>query len=106
MLMLGRGAVTDPGLGLAIKADMAGAALTPLPLLSPGISWAALLPLLGAFWQVVCSRLDSCSHAGRLKPINDPALAGEWLTVTLRAQRAAQLPESSIAQSAPLLIPA
>ncbi|NMM06284.1 tRNA-dihydrouridine synthase [Polaromonas sp.] len=126
MLMLGRGAVTDPGLALAIKADMAGASLTPLPQLSPGISWAALLPLLGAFWQVVCSRLDSRSRAGRLKqwlnflrrrfpeaeaayqllkPINDPALVGEWLAVTLRAQRAPP-PEIAMSQLAPLLIAA
>ena len=126
MLMLGRGAVTDPGLALAIKADMAGASLTPLPLLSPGISWAALLPLLGAFWQVVCGRLDSRSRAGRLKqwlnflrrrfpeaetayqllkPINDPALVGEWLAVTQRAERAPS-PEIAMSQLAPLLIAA
>jgi tRNA-dihydrouridine synthase C len=134
MLMLGRGAVTDPGLGLAIKADMAGAALASLPLLSPlpplppGIRWAELLPLLGAFWQVVCSRLDSRSRAGRLKqwlnflrrrfpeaeaayqllkPINDPALVGEWLAAALRAQRAAAAaPELFMSQLAPLLIAA
>ena len=133
MLMLGRGAVTDPGLALAIKADMAGTALAPspllplLPLLTPGISWAALLPLLGAFWQVVCIRLDSRSRAGRLKqwlnflrrrfpeaeaayqllkPVNDPALVGQWLAVTLRAQPPAQSPEWPVSQLAPLLIAA
>ena len=110
MLMLGRGAVTDPGLGLAIKADMAGAALAPLPV---GIGWVELLPLLAEFWHVVCSRLDARSRAGRLKqwlnflrrrfpeaeaayqllkPINDPALVGEWLAVVVRAQLAGELP--------------
>jgi tRNA-dihydrouridine synthase C len=127
MLMLGRGAVTDPGLALAIKADMAGAALAPLPPLSPGIGWDELLPLLGAFWQVVCSRLDSRSRAGRLKqwlnflrrrfpeaeaayqqlkPINDPALVGEWLAASLRVQSAPPPPELFMEQLAPLLIAA
>jgi len=60
-LMLGRGAVADPGLGLAIKAsrcgEEAGAAL----------AWPELLPLLAGFWQLVCERLDARSQAGRLK---------------------------------------
>jgi tRNA-dihydrouridine synthase C len=124
MLMLGRGAVTDPGLGLAIKTDMAGGALESLQPLSPGVGWAVLLPLLGAFWQVVCSRLDSRSRAGRLKqwlnflrrrfpeaeaayqllkPINDPVLVGEWLALALRAQRAAPQPELFMSQLEPLL---
>ena len=110
MLMLGRGAVTDPGLGLAIKADMAGTESEPLP---AGIGWVELLPLLAEFWHVVCSRLDARSRAGRLKqwlnflrrrfpeaeaayqllkPINDPALVGEWLAVVVRAQLAGELP--------------
>jgi tRNA-dihydrouridine synthase C len=127
MLMLGRGAVTDPGLGLAIKADMSGAALASLEPLSPGIRWAELLPLLGAFWQVVCSRLDSRSRAGRLKqwlnflrrrfpeaeaayqllkPINDPALVSEWLAFALRGQQTTPPPELFMSQLAPLLIAA
>jgi tRNA-dihydrouridine synthase C len=127
MLMLGRGAVTDPGLGLAIKVDMAGTAQASLSTLSPGIRWAELLPLLGAFWQVVCSRLDSRSRAGRLKqwlnflrrrfpeaeaayqvlkPVNDPALVGEWLAAALRAQKAAPPPELFMSQLAPLLVAA
>jgi tRNA-dihydrouridine synthase C len=127
MLMLGRGAVTDPGLALAIKADMGVAVLSPLSTVLPGLSWAELLPLLGAFWQVVCSRLDSRSRAGRLKqwlnflrrrfpeaevayqrlkPVNDPALVDEWLALALRAQGAAAPPEWFTSQLEPLLIAA
>jgi tRNA-dihydrouridine synthase C len=131
MLMLGRGAVTDPGLALAVKADMADmtdvALASPEPS-SPGIGWAELLPLLGAFWQVVCSRLDNRSRAGRLKqwlnflrrrfpeaevayqllkPINDPALVGEWLSASLRAQSAqTNAPDLFMSQLEPLLMAA
>ena len=99
-LMLGRGAVTDPGLGLAIKASMRGAAM-------PGIGWPQLVPLLAEFWRIVCARLDARARAGRLKQwlnflrrrfpeaeiayqqlrtINDPALIDAWLAALLRAQ--------------------
>ena len=99
MLMLGRGAVADPGLGLAIKASMCGVA-------SPGIGWPELVPLLAEFWRIVCGRLDSRARAGRLKQwlnflrrrfpeaqiayeqlrtINDPALVDVWLTALIRA---------------------
>src|SRR5450830_1095594 len=60
MPMLGRGAVTDPGLALAIKADMMGIAADPV---SVGISWPALLPFLADFWHIVCTRLDARSRA-------------------------------------------
>ena len=99
-LMLGRGAVTDPGLGLAIKASVSGAA-------SPGMGWPQLVPLLAEFWRIVCARLDARARAGRLKQwlnflrrrfpeaqsayqqlrtINDPALIDVWLAALLRAQ--------------------
>ena len=104
MLMIGRGAVTDPGLGLAIKASMRGhsngAASTPA-----GISWPMLVPLLADFWHIVCTRLDKKSRAGRLKQwlnflrrrfpeaetayqalktINDTDLIDEWLAGLMR----------------------
>jgi tRNA-dihydrouridine synthase C len=90
MLMLGRGAVADPGLALAIRGGGAHA----------GLTWEALLPLLAEFWELVCSRLDAHSRAGRLKQwlnflrrrhpeaerafqalrtINEPAAIGRWL---------------------------
>ena len=101
MMMLGRGAVTDPGLALAIKASMNGAAS------SAGIGWPQLAPLLAEFWHIVCTRLDARSRAGRLKQwlnflrrrfpeaeiayqqirtTNDPALIDLWLAEMARAQ--------------------
>ena len=89
MLMIGRGAVADPGLGWAIQGG-ASAALT----------WPQLLPHIAEFWLLVCSRLDAKSRAGRLKQwlnflrrrfpeaetayqqlktVNDPVLVGDWL---------------------------
>ncbi len=57
MLMLGRGAVADPGLALAIRSGAARLLL----------AWSDLLPLIAQFWELVCSRLDAHSRAGRLK---------------------------------------
>ena len=97
MLMIGRGAVTDPGLGLAIKASMNSSNADETP---AGIAWAVLVPLIADFWLIVCTHLDARSRAGRLKQwlnflrrrfpeaekayqtlktINDPLLIGEWL---------------------------
>ncbi|MBT9476226.1 MAG: tRNA-dihydrouridine synthase [Polaromonas sp.] len=94
MLMLGRGAVSDPGLALAIKADLL-ASRDPAP-----IGWPALVPLLAQFWFLVCTRLDARSRPGRLKQwlnflrrsfpeaetayqqlkgVNDPVLIDAWL---------------------------
>lgn len=102
MLMLGRGVVTDPGLGLAIKAATGGASAATV-----GITWLELVPLLGEFWQIVCTRLEARSRAGRLKQwlnflrrrfpeaeaayqqlrtINDPALIDAWLTGVMQTQ--------------------
>ena len=99
MLMLGRGMVTDPGLGLAIKASMCGA-------VPPGIGWPELVPLLAEFWRIVCIRLDARARAGRLKQwlnflrrrfpeaetayqqlrtLNDPAGIDAWLAVVVEA---------------------
>lgn len=98
MLMLGRGAVSDPGLALAIKADLQ-ASVGAEPDTAP-IGWPALVPLLAKFWLLVCTRLDARSRAGRLKQwlnflrrrfpeaetayqqlkgINDPVLIDAWL---------------------------
>ena len=102
MLMIGRGAVADPGLGRAIKASMGGAA-------GPALGWPELVPLLAEFWQLVCTRLDARSRPGRLKQwlnflrrrfpeaeaayqslktINDPALIDRWLAAVVLAQAA------------------
>lgn len=97
MLMLGRGAVADPGLALAIRS---GGRHTGHP-------WAAMLPLLAQFWELVCNRLDAHSRAGRLKQwlnflrrrypeaelafqalrtINEPAAITRWLAAALTEQ--------------------
>lgn len=102
MLMIGRGAVADPGLGRAIKASLGAAG-------GPAMGWPELVPLLAEFWQLVCSRLDARSRPGRLKQwlnflrrrfpeaetayqslktINDPALIDRWLAGLLQAQAA------------------
>ena len=102
MLMIGRGAVVDPGLGLAIKADTAGEAQLA------GVTWPLLLPLVADFWHIVCTRLDARSRAGRLKQwlnflrrrfpeaetayqalrtINDSAFVDAWLRLQLQATR-------------------
>lgn len=96
MLMLGRGAVADPGLALAIR----GGGHT-------GHTWEAMLPLLAQFWELVCSRLDAHSRAGRLKQwlnflrrrypeaelafqalrtVNQPAAISRWLAAALTEQ--------------------
>ncbi len=98
-LMLGRGMVADPGLGLAVKARWSGpgGVATDAQAL---VHWQALLPALSYFWEVVSSRLDAKSRAGRLKQwlnflrrrfpqaqlaydtlktVNDPALISVWI---------------------------
>ena len=60
-LMLGRGMVADPGLALAIVAADRGQARTD------GIGWDDLQPLLAAFWQLVCAKIEPKARAGRLK---------------------------------------
>ena len=95
MLMLGRGAVADPGLALAIKASTASMGGR-----SGGVTWPELLPYLAEFWWLVCSRIDPRARAGRLKQwlnflrrrfpeaeiayqtlkiVNDPALVDAWV---------------------------
>jgi tRNA-dihydrouridine synthase C len=104
MLMLGRGIVTDPGLGLAIKASFrdgtagrvfsgadraAGAASTGHAVDAAsvagtaGITWLELLPLLAEFWRIVCGRLEVRARAGRFK---------QWLNFLRR-----RFPEAELA---------
>ena len=73
MLMLGRGAVADPGLALAIRGSACG---------HTGLPWDAVLPLIVQFWQLVCSRLDAHSRPGRLK---------QWLNFLRRRYPEAQV---------------
>ncbi len=119
MLMIGRGAVRDPGLGLAIKADMASESVA-------AVSWDALLPLIADFWLIVCSRLDARARAGRLKQwlnflrrrfpeaelayqaiktINDPVVVDAWLAQLLQASESDKSPRAC-APSTHLRLPA
>ena len=123
MLMIGRGAVTDPGLGLAIKASMSGSVAGSTSISTP-ITWPMLVPLLADFWHIVCTRLDTRSRAGRLKQwlnflrrrfpeaesayqtlktINDPALIDEWLAGMMHELLAMHRYAGSEPQTAELL---
>lgn len=68
-LMLGRGAVADPGLALAIRAHDAGVdGYAPLP-------WSALVPQIQVFWQLVSGCMSAQQRAGRIK---------QWLNLLRR----------------------
>jgi tRNA-dihydrouridine synthase C len=103
MLMLGRGAVADPGLALAIKGSTASTETS-----AAAMTWPDMLPFLADFWWLVCSRLDAKSRAGRLKQwlnflrrrfpeaeaayqtlktVNDPLLVEAWLASVQRDDR-------------------
>jgi tRNA-dihydrouridine synthase C len=68
-LMVGRGIVTIPGLGLAIKAwDARASAPDSCPDASvASVSWDDLGPHLAAFWAITCTRIQRHHQAGRLK---------------------------------------
>ena len=104
MLMIGRGAVMNPGLGLAIKADMNQTS-------SSAVTWVQMLPLVLDFWQIVTTRLDNKAQAGRLKQwlnflrrhfpeaevayaalktINNPAVVDAWLASATRSSQLQQ----------------
>ncbi|MDE2075708.1 MAG: tRNA-dihydrouridine synthase [Burkholderiales bacterium] len=55
MLMIGRGAVANPGLGQAIAGEQAV------------ITWAEVIPLLHGFWQLICANVVPKHRAGRMK---------------------------------------
>jgi tRNA-dihydrouridine synthase C len=86
MLMIGRGAVADPGLGLAIKAHMRGEVHSEPLEQSSAVTWLCLMPLVMDFWHIVTTRLDSKAQAGRLK---------QWLNFLRR-----RFPEAEVAYQA------
>lgn len=73
-LMLGRGIVTDPGLGRSLRAWDSGGS-------EDALSWDDLLPHMHYFWSVVRARLDRRQQAGRLK---------QWLNFLRRTYPQAQ----------------
>ncbi len=64
-LMIGRGAVVDPGLAWAIRRDL-GAADADAARDAP-VGWGELVPHLQVFWGHVCERIEPRARAGRLK---------------------------------------
>ncbi len=86
MLMLGRGAVTDPGLALAVQQMMQQQTRPGATAINPvqaGITWLQLVPLIADFWHIVCTRLEPKARAGRLK---------QWLNFLRR-----RYPEAEVA---------
>ncbi|OWQ91610.1 tRNA dihydrouridine(16) synthase DusC [Roseateles aquatilis] len=59
-LMLGRGMVADPGLALAVRADLMGQGAAPLP-------WDDVVPLMAGFFAQVRRNVATRHQAGRLK---------------------------------------
>jgi tRNA-dihydrouridine synthase C len=78
LLMLGRGMVVDPGLAQAILAGNTSGGPDAHPF---ALTWQELLPQLGAFWLLVCARLERKQQAGRLK---------QWLNFLRRKYPQAQ----------------
>ncbi len=99
-LMIGRGMVSDPGLGLAIQAHDAGLSVSGEQIADRTAPWASLLPLMWQFWQRVALHVAARHRAGRLKQwlnylrrsypeaqqafdevrlLQDPALVTQWL---------------------------
>lgn len=68
-LMLGRGAVADPGLARAIRAADANQPHAEV------LPWEDLVPELQRFWDMVCEGLSPNQRAGRLK---------QWLNLLRR----------------------
>jgi tRNA-dihydrouridine synthase C len=81
-IMLGRGAVANPGLALAVRAALAGDART----LGPHVAWDVLRPLIDVFWAQVSARVERKHRAGRLK---------QWLNFMRRVY-----PEAEVAYAA------
>lgn len=79
-LMIGRGMVSDPGLGLAIQAHDAGLGVSPQGE-GRAAPWSSLLPLMQQFWQRVGLHVAARHRAGRLK---------QWLNYLRRSYPEAQ----------------
>ncbi|MBC7377986.1 MAG: tRNA-dihydrouridine synthase [Burkholderiaceae bacterium] len=74
-IMIGRGAVSDPGLGLAIAASGVNRAEGRM------LTWDELQPLVSGFWTLIDTHLEARHRAGRLK---------QWLNYLRRSYPQAQ----------------
>jgi tRNA-dihydrouridine synthase C len=84
-LMLGRGMVADPGLALAVRAELNGPLLT-VGRPSDGVDWATLAPLLHVYWALIVPRVVPRHRPGRIK---------QWLNFLRRRH-----PEAEVAYQA------
>jgi tRNA-dihydrouridine synthase C len=82
-VMLGRGAVVDPGLARAIRGGLMGGDAMGVP---DAVAWSDVLTLMHPFWHIVCSQLDAKKRAGRMK---------QWLNFLRR-----HYPEAEVAYQA------
>ena len=111
MLMLGRGAVTDPGLALAVRQMMqehhaSATQYASIKTSAERVTWPDMPPLMLDFWHIVCVHVEPKARAGRLKQwlnflrrrfpeaelayahvktMTDTALINSWLTELARA---------------------
>jgi len=76
-LMLGRGMVADPGLALAVRAELGWQ-----PTGASGTPWAELEPLLHVYWALIAPRVVPRHRPGRLK---------QWLNFLRRRHPEAEL---------------
>ncbi|MES2975456.1 MAG: tRNA-dihydrouridine synthase [Pseudomonadota bacterium] len=76
-LMIGRGAVSDPGLALAIASARGGAGVED----GRNLTWDELQPLIAGFWTLIDTHLELRHRAGRLK---------QWLNYLRRSYPEAQ----------------
>ncbi|MCH8180378.1 MAG: tRNA-dihydrouridine synthase [Proteobacteria bacterium] len=82
-LMLGRGMVADPGLALAVRAELGWLpGGLPTPGSPSGADWATLQPLLHVYWALVAPRVVPRHRPGRLK---------QWLNFLRRRHPQAEL---------------
>ena len=81
-LMLGRGAVVQPGLGWQIRDALGWADPADGPARAAALDWPALLPFMAVFWRRVCERIEPRARAGRLK---------QWLNFMRRASPEAEI---------------
>ncbi len=84
-LMLGRGMVSDPGLALAVRAELGWAQLDQ-PGQAGSVSWSTLEPLLHVYWALIAPRVVPRHRPGRLK---------QWLNFLRRRH-----PEAEVAYQA------
>lgn len=86
-LMIGRGAVSDPGLALAIARANKPHQADREPMLHPAVPWSDLAPQFHAFWELICDHVVPKHRAGRMK---------QWLNYLRRTYPQAEATYQSV----------